>query len=65
MLRLKGLLGLIPGGNKGRYDHGLRMHITSFAASLYVNAKRRVSISNEVAETVNHLPKKMALCKLQ
>jgi len=65
MVRLKGLLGLIPGGNKGRYRHELRTHITSFAASLYVNAKRRVNISNEVTEIVNHLPKKMALCKLQ
>jgi len=65
MLRLKGLLGLIPGGNKGRYRHELRTHITSFAASLYVNAKRRLSILNETAETINHLPKKMALYKLQ
>ena len=65
MVRLKGLLGLIPGGNGGRYNHELRAHIASFAATLYMNAKRHVSASDKVAEAVNCLPKKMALCKLQ
>jgi len=65
MVRLKGLLGLIPGGNGGRYNHELRAHIASFAATLYMNAKRHVNTSDKVAEAVNCLPKKMALCKLQ
>ena len=39
-VRLKGPLGLIPSGNKGRYDHELRRHIANFAITLYMNAKR-------------------------
>jgi hypothetical protein len=62
---LRGLLGLIPGGNGGRYNHRLREHATTFAASLYLCAKRNASISNEVVETVNCLPRKHAMLKLQ
>jgi len=65
LVRLKGLLGMIPGRNGGKYNHRLRSHIASFAASLYVNAKRRVSISDKVVEIVNHLPKEQAIYKLE
>jgi len=65
MVRLKGILGLIPGGNKGRYYHELRTHIAGFAANLYTRAKRRTNISDKVAEMVDRLPKRMALCRLQ
>jgi len=65
LVRLKGLLGLIPGGNGGRYDHRLRSCITSFAMALYMNVKRRASFSDKVAEVVDRLPRRMALCRLQ
>jgi len=61
---LKGLLGFTPSKNN-RYRHKLRTHISSFAANLYILARRGVGVSNEVAEVVNHLPKKLALYKLQ
>jgi len=61
---LKGLLGFTPSKNN-RYRRKLRTHITSFAANLYIPARRGVGVSNEVAEVVNHLPKKLALYKLQ
>jgi len=61
---LKGLLGFTPSKNN-RYRRKLRTHITSFAANLYILARRGVGVSNEVAEVVNHLPKKLALYKLQ
>jgi hypothetical protein len=56
--RLKGLLGFIPGKGKAQYDHKLRKHVASFATSLYMCAKKGVSVSNEVAEITNRLPKK-------
>jgi len=65
MVRLKGILGLIPGGNRGRYYHELRTHVAGFAAGLYTRAKRRTNISDKVAEIVDRLPKRMALCRLQ
>jgi hypothetical protein len=33
--------------------------------SLYIHAKRGESVSNEVAEIVNRLPRRLALYKLQ
>jgi hypothetical protein len=65
LVRLKGLLGLVPDRNRGRYNRRLRGHITAFAASLYLCVKKGASVSNEVAEIVNRLPKRMALYKLQ
>ena len=61
---LKGLLGFTPDKNK-RYCHKLRIHISSFATSLYMCVKKGVSVSNEVAEVVNRLPRRLALYKLQ
>jgi len=61
---LKGLLGFTPSKNK-RYRRKLRIHITNFATGLYILARRGVGVSNEVAEVVNHLPRRLALYKLQ
>jgi hypothetical protein len=47
---LRGILGLIPYGGKGRYVHELRDHITKFATALYINARRRRSVLDKVAE---------------
>jgi len=38
--RLKGILGLIPNRNRGRYDHELRRCIADFAIALYINANK-------------------------
>ena len=65
MVRLKTLLGLVLGGNRGRYNHRLRDHITRFAVNLYINAKKDASISDKVIEVVNCLPKKRAISKLE
>jgi hypothetical protein len=62
---LKGLLGLIPGRNEGKYYHKLRGHIANFATALYMCIKRGVSASNEVLEIINRLPKKKAILKLE
>lgn len=42
---LKGLLGFTPSKNS-RYRHKLRTHISSFAANLYILARRGVGVSN-------------------
>ena len=65
MVRLKGLLGLTPDRNKGRYNHELRMHITNLAANLYIRARKNMNVSDRVAEIANSLPKEMALYRLQ
>ncbi len=61
---LKGLLGFTPDRDK-RHRHKLRAHISSFAMSLYIHARKSRSVSNEVAEVVNRLPRRLALYKLQ
>jgi hypothetical protein len=61
---LKGLLGFTPDRDK-RHRHKLRAHISSFVMSLYIHARKGRSVSNEVAEVVNHLPRRLALYKLQ
>jgi len=63
--RLKGLLGFVPDRNKARYNHKLRKHVASFAASLYMGAKKGVNFSDEVTEIINRLPKKQAIYKLE
>ena len=65
LVRLKRLLGMIPGRNGGKYNHRLRSHIASFAAALYANAKRQANVSDGVVEIVKHLPKKQAIYKLE
>jgi len=65
LVRLRGLLGLIPGKNEGRYHHRLRNHTASFATMLYAHAKSRKGFSDEVMEVVNYLPKKKAILKLE
>jgi len=62
---LKGLLGLNPNRTEGRYNRRLRHHIAAFAANLYVRAKKHANIPAEIVDIVNHLPKEVALCKLQ
>ena len=63
LVKLKGLLGLIPGKNKGRYHHKLRGHIAALAVNLYTHAKR--GVSNEAAKVVNHLPLRQGVFKLE
>jgi hypothetical protein len=58
LVRLKGLLGLIPGKNEGKYHHKLRWHFRNLAANLYINAKRGVNVSDKVTEIVDCLPKR-------
>ncbi|MCF3653803.1 MAG: hypothetical protein L2C94_006560 [Aigarchaeota archaeon] len=65
LVRLKGLLGLIPGQNEERYYHKLRKSLAQCATNLYINTKRGVSVSNEVAEVVNLLPERQAIYRLQ
>ena len=65
LVRLRGLLGMIPGRNRGKYDHRLRSHIASFAATLYMNAKRRLNVSDMVVDIVNRLPKEQAIYRLE
>jgi len=65
MVKLKTLLGLIPGGDRRRYNHRLRGHIARFAANLYIRAKKSANFSDKVIDVVNRLPRKMALCRLQ
>jgi len=63
--RLKGLLGFTPDKNKGRYIHRLRKHIAALATNLYINAKKNINISDKVVEVANHLPKELAIYKIQ
>jgi len=62
---LKGLLGLILGGNEGRYHHRVRAHVVALAANLYARARRGVSVSDEVAEVINRLPLRQAIPRLE
>jgi len=65
MRRLKGLLGFTPNKNEGRYDHRLRKHIAALATNLYLNAKRRVNVSETVIKIADSLPKEKAVYKIQ
>jgi len=65
LIRLKGMLGLNPSRNKGRYNHRLRRHITRLATSLYKNVRKKVKFSNEIVEVSNRLPKKQAIVRLE
>jgi len=65
LVKLKKFLGLIPDRNRGEYNHRLRTHIAAFAAYLYLSVKKGVSVSDKVAEIVNHLPKRQAIPKLE
>jgi hypothetical protein len=65
MRRLKGLLGFTPNKNEGRYDHRLRKHIAVLATNLYLNAKRRVNVSETVIKIADSLPKEKAVYKIQ
>jgi hypothetical protein len=62
---LKGLLGLNPNKTKGRYNRKLRYHIAAFAANLYTRAKKHANVPSEIIEITDHLPKEIALYKLQ
>ena len=63
--RLKGILGLIPNRNRGRYDHELRRCIADFAIALYIDARKNASVLNEIAEIDNRLPKNQAVYELE
>ena len=65
LVRLKGMLGLVPSRNKGRYNHRLRRHIARLATSLYKNVKKNIKFSDEIVEVSNHLPKKQAIFRLE
>ena len=65
LAKLKGLLGLIPGGNEGKCNHKLRNHLVAFAAGLYISVRKGANFSNKVTEAVNCLPKEQAMPKLQ
>jgi len=66
LVRLKGLLGLIPNRNGGKYYHRLRRHIAAFAASLYLCATRKdTNISDDIIEVVNNLPERQAIPRLE
>ena len=65
LVRLRGLLGLFPGRNKGRYDHELRRHVGNFAVNLYLNAKRFPNVLDEAKEIVNSLPNNQAIFRLE
>ena len=64
LVKLKGLLGFTPNKNKGRHYHELRWHVTALATCLYMNARKRVSVSEEIAEIVNYLPREKAIYRL-
>jgi len=62
---LRGLLGLFPGRNEGRYNHRLRQHLARFASSLYIHAKGHANVSDKVVEIINRLSKNQAIYKLE
>jgi len=64
LVRLKGLLGFTPNKNEGRYYHKLRGHVTALAVCLYINARKHVSVSEEVTGIANRLPKEKAIYRL-
>jgi len=62
---LRGLLGLNPNRTEGRYSRRLRHHIVAFAANLYINARKYVSVSNKIAKIVDCSAKRLAIYELQ
>jgi len=65
LVRLKGLLGLIPDKNGRRYYRRLRGHIANFATAIYLCVKKGISAPDEVTGIVNRLPKKQAILRLE
>jgi hypothetical protein len=61
--RLKGLLGLTPSKDKN-YNHRLRGHPSSLAATIYIN-NRRCGVGARLFEGVNRTPQSKALYTLQ
>jgi len=60
LVKLRGLLGFTPSKNEGGYYHELRGDVTALAACLYINARKHVSVSEEVTGIANRLPKEKA-----
>ena len=61
--RLKGLLGLTPNKDKN-YNHRLRGHLSSLAATIYIN-NRRCGVGARLFEGINRTPRGKALYTLQ
>jgi len=63
--KLKALYGYTPNKNNGRYNRRLRTLITSLAANIYMNAKKKGIKNEKFKEFIEKMDKRKAIYKIE